>query len=59
MTLFVLARNAATYNAQYKATVTENLNALGFTGYKVRRLFSLAYTQRLNVHTYIHAHVHM
>jgi lipocalin len=34
MTLFVLARNANTYNTQYKAAVSAQLEALGFTGYK-------------------------
>jgi apolipoprotein D and lipocalin family protein len=34
MTLFVLARNADTYNSQYKAAVNSQLQTLGFTGYK-------------------------
>jgi len=34
MTLFVLARNADTYNSQYKASVTALLTSLGFTGFK-------------------------
>jgi len=34
LTLFVLARNANTYNTQYKSTVDAELKTLGFTGFK-------------------------
>lgn len=34
MTLFILARNANTYNTQYKTYVMSQVQSLGFTGYK-------------------------